>query len=241
MLLVADIGNSTVRLAGFNADEEPLFVTRVENDSLEEVAPPRDHVEAAVVGSVNPMVASRFRLWAEQHIFCPIYELRIDLPNPMPMNCREPHRVGADRLANAIALHRRTGRGGVAVDFGTATSLAAVSADGEFVGGAIAPGLDMCAKALHEGTALLPYMLPEIAPDGPGRNTEDAVAVGLLWGMGGMVDRLVERLSGDRRDAPAIATGGNAERLVPYCQRVDTVTPHLTLEGLREVYLRRPQ
>jgi type III pantothenate kinase len=228
-------------LAGFNAGEEPLFVQRVENEFLEEVSPPDEHVEAVVIGSVNPVVGSRFRVWAEQHIFCPIFEFRIDLPNPMPMKCQEPHRVGADRIANAIALHRRTGRGGVAVDFGTATSFAAVSPEGEFLGGAIAPGLNMCARALHEDTALLPYVVPDEAAEGPGLNTEDAMAVGLLWGLGGMVDRLVEHLSAPRDDAPAIATGGHAERLVPYCQRVDSIAPHLTLEGLRDVYLRRTQ
>lgn len=241
MLLVADVGNSTVRLAGFENGVEPLFVSRLPNDDLEELRPPDALVEAIVIGSVNPVVASRFRLWAEQHVFCPLYEFRMDLPNPMPMLCQEPERVGADRIANAIALHQRTGCGGVVVDFGTATSFAAVSPEGEFLGGAIAPGLAMSARALHEDTALLPYVEPQEAPQGVGANTEEAMAIGLLWGLGGMVDRIIERLAGSRRDGPAIATGGSAERIVPYCEQVDTIAPNLTLEGLRQAYLQRPR
>lgn len=239
MLLVADVGNSTVRLGGFADSREPTFVVRVSNGDVEEIALPDAHIEAVVIGSVNPIVASRFRGWAEQHVFCPVYEFRMDLPNPMPMLCDEPERVGADRIVNAIALHSRTGRGGVVVDFGTATSFAAVSPAGEFLGGAIAPGFHMCARALHHDTALLPYVEPEEAPPGIGRNTEEAMAVGLLCGLGGMVDRIIERLAEGRTDVQAIATGGLAERIVPYCQQVDAVAPHLTLEGLREAYLGR--
>ena len=104
---------------------------------------------------------------------------------------------------------------------------------------AIAPGFAMAARALHADTALLPYVVPLDAPDGPGRNTEEAMAVGLLCGMGGLADRIIEHLAGTGADVPVLATGGSAERLVPFCTRVRTMAPHLTLEGLREVYLRR--
>jgi len=241
MLLVADIGNSTVRVGGFGDADEPVLITRVPNGRIEEFQFPTAHIEAIVVGSVNPVVASQFVEWAGRHVFCPVYEFRMDVPNPMPMLCEQPDRVGADRILNAIALHRRTGRGGIVVDFGTATSLAAVSPNGEFLGGAIAPGFAMAARALHADTALLPYVVPLEAPHGPGRNTEEAMAIGLLCGMAGMADRIIEHLGGTDAAVPVLATGGSAERIVPFCSRVHAIAPHLTLEGLREAYLRRPR
>ena len=241
MLLVVSVGNTTVRMGGFEDGDEPAVVQTVPSEYVDELEAPDAYVEALVLGSVNPIVASRVHLWAEDALFCPVLEFRVDLPNPMRMLCEEAWQVGADRVANAIALHKRTGRGGVVVDFGTATSFARVSPEGDFRGGAIAPGLAMSARALHEETALLPHVDPVEAPPAAGCNTEEALAAGLLWGHGGMVDRIIERLTADRPDAPVLATGGGAERLLPYCERVDTIVPHLTLEGFREVYLRRPQ
>ena len=239
VLLVANVGNSTIRLGSFAESEEPIEVQSAPVGRLDELSPPDGPIEALVIGSVNPVVANRVHLWAQDTFFCPTFEFRIDLPNPMPMLCEQAERVGSDRIANAIALHRRTGEGGVAVDFGTAISFAVVSRAGEFLGGAIAPGLGMSARALHAETALLPLVDPQKAPRGAACNTEQAIAAGLLWGIGGLVDRLVDVLADGRPGVPVIATGGEAPRLLPYCNRIDTYAPQLTLEGLREAYLRR--
>jgi len=240
MLLVANVGNTNVRLGGFEEGDEPSFVQSVAIDDLEALDVPQPKPEALVLGSVNPTVGAEVRLWAEEVLGCPVFELRVELPVPMRFACEAPHRVGADRVANAIALHKRTGSGGVAVDFGTAINLVVVSPEGEFVGGAIAPGLAMSARALHIETALLPLVDVERTAPRVACETDVAIAAGLLWGLGGMVDRLVERLGERWPDAPVLATGGDAKLLVPHCRRVHTIAPHLALEGLREAYLQRP-
>jgi type III pantothenate kinase len=240
MLLVANVGNTNIRLGGFEDGEEPVFVESVRVDALDTLAVPDGTAEALVLGSVNPVVGSRVRLWAQDALACPVLELRVDLPVPLRIACGSPHRIGADRLANAIALHRRTSRGGIVVDCGTATSFSVVSPEGEFTGGAIAPGLGMSARALHIDTALLPFVDTESTEPAAGCETDQAIAAGLLWGLGGMIDRLVERLGEPWPDAPVLATGGDAARLVPHCRRVAAVAPHLTFEGLREAYRQRP-
>jgi len=240
MLLVASIGNTNVRLGGFEAGDAPLFIRCAPVASLEALEAPADPPEALVVGSVNPQATARMRAWAARRLPCPVLELRAELPAPIRFACGDASRIGADRVANAIALHARTGRGGVAVDFGTAISLVVVSPDGVFRGGAIAPGLAMAARALHADTALLPLVDAAATPPALSCHTETAIAAGLLWGLGGLVDRLIERLSEPWPDAPALATGGDAATLVPHCRRVSTMAPHLTLEGLRQAYLLRP-
>jgi len=247
MLLVASVGNTSVRLGGFEEGDEPVLVRSAAVDTLEaldvghrELASGRAPLEALVLGSVNPVVGGQVRSWAEETLHCPVFELRAELPVPMRFACKAPRRIGADRVANALALHKRTARGGVAVDFGTAISLVVVSPEGDFVGGAIAPGLRMSARALHADTALLPLVDVAATPPGVSGQTETAIAAGLLWGLAGMVDRLVERLAEPWPDAPVLATGGDASLLVPHCRRVGAIVPHLTLEGLREAYLKRP-
>ncbi len=256
MLLVASVGNTNVRLGWFEEGDEPVAVQSAPVGELERLEMPAAPVEALVLGSVNPLAAGRLRARARERLACPVLELRVELPVPLRFACDDAGHVGADRVANAIALHRRTGRGGVAVDFGTALSLVVVSPQGEFLGGAIAPGLAMSARALYTETALLPLVGPtaEACPERSQRGggatwpaptlscrTETAIASGLLWGLAGMADRLVERLAEPWPDAVVLATGGDAPRIVPFCRRICTIVPHLTLEGLRHAYLQRPR
>lgn len=241
MLIAASVGNTNIRLGGFEQGDEPTFVRAVPVEQLDTLEAPDGPVEALVLGSVNPAAGVRLREWARERLGCPVLELRVELPVPLRFACADPSRIGADRVANALALHRRTGRGGIAVDFGTALNLVAVSPEGEFVGGAIAPGLAMSARALHGDTALLPLVDAAGASPVLSCRTEDAIAAGLLWGLAGMADRLIERL-GERWPAcPVLATGGDAATLVPFCRRVHAIAPHLTLEGLRHAYLQRPR
>lgn len=241
MLLVASVGNTHVRLGAFQKGDEPVHTQAVPIGSLDRLQAPGDLVEALVIGSVNPDVAARLRAWAARALCCPILELRVELPVPMRFACDDPSRIGADRVANALALHARTGRGGIAVDFGTAINLVVVSPGGEFLGGAIAPGLGMSARALHAETALLPLVDPSSERPALSCRTETAIATGLLWGLAGLADRLIERFGERWPDATVLATGGEAPVIVPFCRRVRAIVPHLTLEGLRQAYLQRPQ
>jgi len=241
VLLVANVGNTHLRLGTFEEGDEPVSTQAVAVESLDTLRAPEASAEALVVGSVNPEATARLRAWAAAALRCPVLELRVELAVPLRFACNDPSRIGADRVANAIALHQRTGRGGIAVDFGTAISLAVVSPEGEFLGGAIAPGLAMSARALHADTALLPLADPAAAAPALSCRTETAIATGLLWGLAGLVDRLVERFGERWPDVAVLATGGDAALLVPFCRRVHAIAPHLTLEGLRHAYLQRPR
>jgi len=235
MLVVASIGNTTIRLGAFEDRDEPVFVKRVPIENLADLEAPGGDVEAVAVASVNAAAEAQFAAWTRANLGKEPLALRSDIPVPMPLACEGAERVGPDRLANAIALHRRTGRGGIAVDFGTAIDLVVVSSAGEFLGGAIAPGLAMSARALHNETALLPLVNPAEHRLGLTGRTKEAIATGLVWGLAGLADRLIERFAWP--GAPVIATGGDAGLLVRHCQRVKKVAPNLTLEGLREAYL----
>jgi type III pantothenate kinase len=147
-----------------------------------------------------------------------------------------PKEVGADRIVNSLAAFTRFGGPAVVVDFGTATTFDCVSEKGEYVGGAIAPGLQVAAQALFEQTARLP--LVELVPPRSviGKGTVEAVQSGLVLGYASMVDGMVERIAKELGQPTVIATGGLAPVVIDECRTVDHHEPWLTLEGLRLVF-----
>jgi len=148
--------------------------------------------------------------------------------------------VGADRVANAVAARASfPGEPVIVVDFGTATTLDVVSADGEYLGGSIAPGIDTAAAGLYEATAQIRRVELKAPPTAIGRNTSAAVQSGLVYGTAGLVDGLVERvikeLGGHAR---VIATGGLATAIVDHTHTIERIDPTLTLVGLRLIFER---
>jgi type III pantothenate kinase len=197
-----------------------------------------------VVASVNPHALQELRgLAADVSPASPVYVAKVDFPIPMRTEVTEPARLGADRLLAALAAYRRTGGPCIVVDFGTAITVNAVRADGAFIGGAIFPGLSMMAGALGDGTAQLPRIpVPDAAPP-VGRNTEEAIAAGLLHGTAGAAANLIIVASGVvGEDARVFLTGGDAARvanfLPPDCR---AVSPDLVLEGLAIAYREWPR
>ena len=197
-----------------------------------------EHGRGVAVASVNPPALARLvALAKEMHLAKPLVA-GDDFPIPMRTDVDEPERVGADRLLAALAAYRRTRSACIVVDCGTAITVNAVRAGGVFVGGAIFPGLAMMAEALARGTALLPAAaVPERAPP-VGKNTEQAIAAGILHGAAGAVANLIivaSEVVGS--DAAVFLTGGDAARLAeflpPDCR---DVTPDLVLEGLAIAY-----
>lgn len=151
-----------------------------------------------------------------------------------------PREVGADRIVNAIGAIERFGAPVVTVDFGTATTVDLVGTEGEYRGGAIAPGLTIAADALVDATAAL-RRVDLIAPTrAVGHNTVEAIQSGLVFGYAGLVDGLIGRILGEfgSDDVPLVATGGLAAVVVPHCSHAITLDPHLTLRGLRVVWER---
>lgn len=156
----------------------------------------------------------------------------------IPIRYDDPREVGPDRIANAVAARERYGAPCIVVDFGTSTNFDVVSAGGEYVGGVLAPGIEISMEALFERAARLvkvDYLAPETAI---GKTTESALRSGLVYGFAGQVDGIVERIRAELGDdrAEVVATGGLAELIVPHSRTVEKIDPFLTLDGLRLVW-----
>jgi type III pantothenate kinase len=201
----------------------------------------RSRIDGIVLGSVVPPLTSTMH-WMAGHYFG-LTPLTIEPGTTagMPILYDRPSEVGADRLVNAIAAYARFGREAqrplIVLDFGTATTLDAVSAKGEYLGGAICPGVQISADALFQRAARLPRIDVRKPETVVGRTTIGAMESGLFWGYVGMVEGLVRRMDeelGGR--AVCVATGGLAEIISPETPLIHHVEPDLTLHGLRMVW-----
>jgi type III pantothenate kinase len=149
-----------------------------------------------------------------------------------------PRSIGADRLANAAAVAHLYGYPAIVVDFGTAVTFDVVSADGDYVGGVIAPGLEAMTNFLYQRTALLPKLTLREPASAIGKTTRDAMMSGAVFGYRGLVHEILLRLTAEnflRKKPRMIATGGYAQLIARKLPEIEAVHPHLTLEGLRIV------
>jgi len=152
----------------------------------------------------------------------------------LPIRYHDPSAVGADRIANAIAARDLYGTPAIVVDLGTATTFDCVSQSGEYLGGAIAPGVGTSAEELFRRAARLPRVDLRRPERALGRTTEESLRAGVLWGAAGQVDALVHRLVREMKGTPqVIATGGWAKIVAPECETVQVVDEALTLKGMR--------
>lgn len=152
----------------------------------------------------------------------------------VPARVRRPRQVGCDRLANALAVRRRPGRGALVVDFGTAVTFDLVSPRGEFLGGAISPGPRLAARALAERTALLPGIRIRPPRGFVGRDTVSAMRAGIVLGIAALVEGMIASIRREARfPIDVVATGGDAATFRRLCPSLARVDPRLTLEGIR--------
>ena len=152
-----------------------------------------------------------------------------------------PREVGSDRVLNALAARERYGGPAIVVDFGTSTNLDVVSAEGDYIGGAIAPGLAIAAESLFQRAAKLQEVELTAPPRAIGRNTIECMQMGIVVGYAGLVERLVRDTRAELGPAQVIATGGLVSAVRQATDVIDHVDPDLTLEGLRLMYaLNRP-
>ena len=247
-LLATNIGNTRVGLGLFElppaaeASPAPVLVASFplpDAGAFSAEFKSNQPVDTAVIASVNPPHDRAVAKWIEAAFGPKPLRFPADLPAPIEVRCDSPDAVGADRLANAVAAWAEFRAACIVVDAGSAVTVDAVSADGAFVGGAIIPGVALSARALAEGTALLPELEIAGSEAAIGSSTAAAMASGVLRGLAGAVDRLVAEIGEELGGAGhVLATGGDAGRLAQLCRTKFEPRPHLALTGLAVAYLR---
>lgn len=252
MLLAIDVGNTQTHLGAFRGTslaEHWRFQTRAgaTGDELaERIAGllalsgiERGEVGAIAVSSVVPPLGREYEQMGTRYFDSDCLAIGPGVKTGMPIRIDNPYEVGADRLVNAVAAYERIGGACVVVDFGTGINFDAVSSDGEYLGGAIAPGVEISLSALAERGARIPRIDLGEPAAAIGKSTRAAIQSGVIFGFAGLIDavarRIVRELGGDPQ---LIATGGLANAIAPYCETIDQVDDLLTLTGLRLVWER---
>jgi len=196
-------------------------------------------IQAVVIATVVPALEETLRLLAQRWLKCEPLFVSVQLDLGIQVAYEPPSAVGADRLANAVGAKTRYGLPVIVVDFGTATTLDAVSREGIYMGGAILPGVELMLESLAGRTARLPRIALSDATRPIGRTTPESLRSGVLLGSAGAIEHLLTLFKAELgSDAHVVATGGLAERVAPLCPQIQTVDPLLTLEGLRLIYER---
>lgn len=257
MLLAIDVGNTQTVVGLYPADEDGStraelldhwrIATNAERTSDEYALVVQEflafhgfsfseHVTGLAVSSVVPRVTAAVREMCLRYFgFLPL-AVEPGVRTGMPILYDNPKEVGADRIANAVAAFDLYGGPTVVVDFGTGTNFDVVSAKGEFLGGVIAPGLQISAATLVQRAARLTRVELDAPASVIGTSTVAAIQSGLVFGTAGEVDGIVERIRAELGSATTIATGGLAPVVIPHCRTIDHHEPFLTLEGLRLVH-----
>jgi type III pantothenate kinase len=194
-------------------------------------------VDGVCVSSTVPTLIREYTVFAERWAKAPLLVLGPGVRTGIPIRYDDPREVGPDRIANAVAAKERHGAPCIVVDFGTSTNFDVVSPSGEYVGGVLAPGIEISMEALFQRAARLvkvDFVAPETAI---GKTTESALRSGLVFGFAGQVDGIVRAIRGELgTDAQVVATGGLASLIAPHSETIGTIDPFLTLEGLRLVW-----
>jgi type III pantothenate kinase len=203
----------------------------------------RSKIHGIVLGSVVPPLTTTTRAMVERYFGVRALTIGPGIEIGMPILIENPPELGADRIVNGIAAYEKFGRAAgrplVVVDFGTATTLDAVTAKGEYLGGAICPGVQISADALFQRAARLPRIDVKKPANVIGRTTVAAMESGLFYGYVGMVEGLVRRMDKELGgNSLCVATGGLAEVIAPETPLIQHVDPDLTLQGLRIVWER---
>ena len=198
-------------------------------------------IRGVILGSVVPPLTGTIRAMVQRYFGVTAMVVEPGVNTGMPILYENPAEVGADRIVNAVAAFEKFGKGGgrplIVVDFGTATTLDAITAKGEYLGGAICPGVQISADALFQRAARLPRIDVRKPARVVGRTTVGAMESGLFWGYVGMVEGLVRRMSDELGgNALCVATGGLADVIAPETPLIQHVDADLTLHGLRIVW-----
>ncbi len=252
MLLAVDVGNTQTVFALFDGerlvehwrvateaertgDEVGALVVRLLE--LRELA--LDEVTGVCLSTTVPPLVRAYTEFAERYAEAPLLVVGPGTKTGVPIRYDDPREVGPDRVANAVAARERYGAPCIVVDFGTSTNFDAVSGAGEYVGGVLAPGIEVSMDALFARAARLRQVDFQPPERTIGTSTAAALQSGVVFGFAGQVDGIVERMRGELgAGARVIATGGLADLIAPHSRTIETTDALLTLEGLRLVWER---
>jgi type III pantothenate kinase len=250
MFIAIDIGNTNV-VIGIYRNKELIAHWRLSSQTartsdecwillsslLKSNSIEMDQVQGGIISSVVPNLTSTFMQvledYFQQNPIIVSSELKIDLK----ILYEDPRAVGADRICNAVAGFHRYGGPLVILDFGTATTFDVVSANNEYLGGIIAPGIELTASVLHQRAARLPKVELKFPATVIGTTTESSIQAGLMFGTVELINGLITRIERQLgTSVKTVATGGLAKVVAPYANKKVPVEPFLTLEGLRLIY-----
>ncbi len=254
MLLVVDCGNTNVVFAVRDggawrgiwrvrtdpqrtSDEYGVWLMSL----FDHVGLKRDDIAAAVIGTVVPAAPYNLRRLSRDWFTIEPLVARSSLDWGFDIRVVNPAEVGADRLLNTLAAHRRFGGPLIIVDFGTATTFDVVDKDGAYLGGVICPGINLSLEALHQAAAQLPRIGIARPQAVIGRQTVPAMQSGIYWGYVGMIEGLIARIRAEYGGPmKVVGTGGLAPLLAEGTMVIEQIDPDLTLEGLRLLAERNP-
>ena len=247
MLLVVDAGNTQTHFGAFDGDrlvEHWRFATIGTSTADELGATLRNLLElrgigladldSSILSSTVPRLEPEWQQVAESYLGHEMLAVGQGIKTGMPIRIDNPRELGADRLVNAVAAHARLGGPCIAVDFGTAVNYDVVGENGDYLGGVIAPGVEISLDALTSRGAKLPR-IDLMAPNSAiGKGTVEAIRSGIVYGFAAQCDGVIARLREEvGGKALTVATGGLAQLIVPHCTSIDDVDEMLTLTGLR--------
>ena len=253
MLLAIDVGNTNSVIGLFDGEalvEHWRLSTRIEitgdelGIALHGLFDASPHsisdITHVIVSSVVPVLNHTILEMCRRHVGVEPLVVGPGMRTGVQIRYEDPRQVGADRIANGVAAFKKYGGPAIVIDFGTATTFDAIAANGDYLGGAIAPGILISMEALFSRASKLPRV-ELAAPRGAevviGRNTVESIQAGFLFGFVGQIEGIVERMRAELGgQCRVIATGGLAPLISAHASCIEVVDEHLTLEGLRHIH-----